>query len=235
MKTDPSKNIAHAQEWSQFWQMITSWFSFFLRNFRKVSPVILSMVIFTLIYLSKCNSDSNLDGIDHFNAGDYEAALKSYSEFLMLYPDDIKTRYNRARCFEALGDDVNAEIDYNEVLEREPYHINALLGLSQIYYRKNDFQTSINLTERVVMIDEQNFLAHYYSGRAYHKVGYWLHALKCYNRVIELNPEYGYAYFHRSSVMISIGLQPMGCNDLQAAVSLNVDGAREALKKYCGD
>jgi hypothetical protein len=53
--------------------------------------------------------------------------------------------------------------------------------------------------------------------------------------VIELNPEYGYAYFHRSSVMISIGLQPMGCNDLQAAVSLNVDGAREALKKYCGD
>jgi hypothetical protein len=35
--------------------------------------------------------------------------------------------------------------------------------------------------------------------------------------------------------MISIGLQPMGCNDLHAAVSLNVDGAQEALEKYCSD
>lgn len=235
MKTDPTKSMAHTQEWTQFWHILISWVSFFLHKFRRVSPVILGMVIFAFIYLSKCNSDSNLDGIDYYNAGDYEAALRSYNEFLMLYPHDIKTLYNRARCFEALGDDVKAENDYNEVLKRDHYHVNALLGLSQVYYRKEDFQTTVNLTESVLLVEEDNFLAHYYSGRAYHKVGYWLHALKSYNRAIELNPEYGYAYFHRSSVMISIGMRPMGCHDLQAAVFFNIEGAQEALEKYCSD
>jgi tetratricopeptide (TPR) repeat protein len=235
MKADSAKHIAYTREWTPFLKVFIRYSSLFLGYFKKLSPVIMGMVIFTFIYLGKCNDDSNLDGIDHFNAGDYDAALKSYNEFLLLYPHDIKTLYNRARCFEALGDDVKAENDYNEVLKRDHYHVNALLGLSQVFYRKEDFQTTINLAESVLLVEEDNFLAHYYTGRAYHKVGYWLSALKCYNRVIELNPEYGYAYFHRSSVMISLGLKPMGCHDLQAAVFLNVEGAQEALEKYCSD
>ena len=202
---------------------------------KAISPVLLGMLIFTVVYLNKCNNDGNLDGIAYFNQGKYTKALNHYNEFLLLYPNDVKTLYNRGRCFEVMGNDQKAQADYSRVLELEPYHVNALLGLSQIFYREEDFQTTINLTESVIMVDEDNFLAYYYTGRAYHKVGYWLHALKCYNRVIELNPDYGFAYFHRSSVMISIGLKPLGCHDLQAAVALNVEGAEEALRKYCSE
>ena len=233
MKTDPTKHITYAQEWSQLAKSLFSSIKYIVDNFLKVSPVILGMLAFTFFYLGKCNSDSNLDGIDYFNQGDYAAAMKSYNEYLLLNPHDIKTLYNRARCFEALGDDDSAEKDYNEVLDREPYHVNALLGLSQIFYRREDFQTAINLSEAAILVEDENFLAHYYTGRAYHKVGYWLHALKCYNRVIELNPEYGNAYFHRSSVRISIGMRPFGCLDLRAAKELGVEGAKEALEKYC--
>lgn len=235
MKTDSTKHIAHTQEWSQLAKLLSSRLFIFLKNLKKISPVIIGMLVFTFFYLSKCNNDSNLDGIDYFNKGDYAAALESYNEYLLLNPDDIKTLYNRARCFELLGNDAKAEMDYNEVLDREPFHVNALLGLSQIFYRKEDFQSTINLTESVIMVEENNFLAHYYTGRAYHKVGYWLHALKCYNRVIELNPDYGNAYFHRSSVMISIGMLPLGCHDLKAALELGIEGSKEALDKYCSN
>lgn len=235
VNTESTKQVTSSHELKRISITILSALSVIFHIIKRISPVILGMVIFTFIYLSKCNNDSNLDGIENFNKGNYTSALKSYNEFLLLHPHDIKTLYNRARCFEVIGDDIKAEMDYNEVLEREPFHVNALLGLSQIFYRKDDFQATINLAESALMVDDQNYLAYYYAGRAYHKVGYWLSALKCYNNVIELNPDYGYAYFHRSSVMISIGLTPLGCNDLQAAVSLNVDGAQEALEKYCGD
>jgi len=234
MKTDSNEHIAYTREWSQLAKALYSGLRYVLRNAVRISPVILGIFAFTFFYLSKCSSDSNLEGIDYYNQGDYHAALNSYNKFLMLYPDDIKTLYNRARCYEALGDEASAEIDYDAVLAREPYHVNALLGLSQIYYRGEDYQTAINLSESVIMVEEDNFLAYYYTARAYHKVGYWMHALKCYNRVIELNEDYGNAYFHRSSVMISIGFKPLGCRDLRTAEALNVEGAKEALRKYCG-
>jgi len=208
---------------------------FFLmyRKLHHISPVLLGMAIFALIYLNKCNNDGNLDGIDYFNQGEYARALKSYNEFLMLNPNDVKTLYNRGRCFEVMGNDARAEIDYNSVLELDRHHIKALLGLSQVFYRREDYVTTINLAESAIEADPENYMAHYYAGRAYHKISYWLHALKCYNAVIELNPDYGYAYFHRSSVMLSLGLRPMGCHDLKAAVALKVEGAEEALQKYC--
>lgn len=208
---------------------------FVVEKLKNTSPVLLGMVIFSIIYIGKCTNDSNLDGVEYFNMGEYDKALKSYNEFLLLEPHDIKTLYNRGRCYEMLGDDIKAEADYQEVLDRESFHVNALLGMSQIYYRKNDFQTTINLAETAAAADTENYLAHYYAGRAYHKIGYWMSALKCYNRVIELSPDYGNAFFHRSSVMLSIGLMPLGCHDLQTAKTLGVEGADEALKKYCNN
>ncbi len=235
MNSESARHIARNEFVHHTSEAANHFFQLLVQKSKVISPVFLGMLVLTFIYLNKCNNDGNLDGIEYFNQGKYAKALKSYSEFLMLYPNDVKTLYNRAVCYEAMGNDLKAEEDYNSVLELEPYHENALLGLSQIFYRREDFQTTINLTESVVMFDKENFLAYYYTGRAYHKVGYWLHALKCYNRVIELNPDYGFAYFHRSSVMISIGLKPLGCHDLQAAVALHVEGAEEALQKYCTD
>jgi tetratricopeptide (TPR) repeat protein len=218
-----------------FLNNLASPFQYLFRKSRHISPVLLGMAVFALIYLNKCNNDGNLDGIDYFNQGEYAKAIKSYDEFLLLNPHDVKTLYNRGRCYEVMGNDDKAEMDYDRVLELEPYHANALLGLSQVFYRKEDYVTAINLAESAATTEPENYMAHYYAGRAYHKIEYWLDALKCYNAVIELNPDYGYAYFHRSSVMLSLGLRPMGCHDLKAAVALNVEGAEEALQKYCSD
>ena len=70
----------------------------------------------------------------------------------MLNPSDIKTLYNRGRCHEVMGNDSIAEIDYNKVLEYDHYHVNALLGLSQIFYRREDYVTTINLAESAASV-----------------------------------------------------------------------------------
>jgi tetratricopeptide (TPR) repeat protein len=193
----------------------------------------MGMAAFTIFYVSKCGSQSHLKGVDYFNEGKYVAALDCYNEYLMLHPHHTSTLYNRGRCNELLNEPEKAMRDYNEVLRRDPDHVNALLGLSQILYADGDYQTAISLCQHATLVDSENYLAHYYLARALHKSGKLSSALDSYNLAIDLNPDFGFAYFHRSSVMLSFGFLPYGCYDLQTAVYLNVEGAEEALEKYC--
>lgn len=208
-------------------------FNNFFSRFQYTSTVVMGMAAFTIFYVSKCGSQSHLKGVDYFNEGKYVAALDCYNEYLMLHPHHTSTLYNRGRCHELLNEPEKAMRDYNEVLRRDPDHVNALLGLSQILYADGDYQTAISLCQHATLVDSENYLAHYYLARALHKSGKLSSALDSYNLAIDLNPDFGFAYFHRSSVMLSFGFLPYGCYDLQTAVYLNVEGAEEALEKYC--
>lgn len=204
-----------------------------IENARMTSPVMAGMILFGLIYISKCSNHSHLDGIRHFDEGNYTKALKCYNEYLTLHPHHLQTLYNRARCYDILGQHENAEIDYLQVIERQRDHVNALLGLSQIYYFREDYKGALGFTRQATLNEPENYLAQYYHGRACHKLGMLSDALDAYNMCIDLNPDYGFAYFHRSSVMLSFGLLPFGCYDLKTAVLLHVEGAEDAYEKYC--
>jgi len=200
---------------------------------RFISPYSIGMLIFLIIYIRLCTNDSNVDGNYYFDQGNYQKALKLYDEYLELYPHDVKTLYNRGRCYEELGFPSRAAEEYKQVLDRDPGNIKALLSLSQYYYNSGKYPSAINLCQAAINIEKDNYLAHYFKARAHHKNGDFNEALEEYNNVIDINPDFGFAYFQRSSLMLSIGLKPYGCYDLQTADSLHVEGAHEAYLKYC--
>ncbi len=200
---------------------------------RKISPIFLTIIVFIILYIRLCANTSDLKGNKYFEQGNIEAAIESYNEYLMLYPNDIETLYNRGRCFELQGNIPRAKEDYNKVLDLDSENVKALLSLSQLYYNEGNYRLSISICKNVIQIDDQNYLAHYFLARSYHKDHDQLHALNSYNTTIDLNPDFGFAYFQRSSLMFSIGLDPCGCYDLKMADTLKVEGALKALKKYC--
>ena len=202
-------------------------------RFSFVSPYILGMTVFAFFYIRMCTNDSNLDGDKLFEMGEFDAALKCYNEYLMLHPTHIKTLYNRGRCYDALGFKDKASMDYEEVLDRDPNNVKALVSLSQYYYHLENYQAAANLSSYAAMLEEDNYLAHYHHARASHKLGLISDALNAYNMTIHHNPDFGFAYFQRSSILISLGYNPFGCHDLRVAKRLQVKGAEEALAKYC--
>ena len=105
--------------------------------------------------------------------------------------------------------------------------------MSHYHYKKENYKSALLYSSYATKIDEQNSLAHYYKARAHHKLGQFTDALDEYNNVIDIDPNFGFAYFQRSSLMFSIGVMPFGCYDLRMADSLNVKGASQALKLYC--
>lgn len=198
-----------------------------------INPYFLLIVFFAFMYLRMCTNDSNLEGNKFFEAEEFAEALKHYNEYLLLYPDNVKTLYNRGRCLEVLGKTEESVRDYERVLKLDPDNFKAILSLSQYHYNKEDYEAALLFCSYAVNLDEESALAHYYKARAHHKLGQFNDALDEYNKVIDLDPEYGFAYFQRSSLMFSIGVYAYGCYDLRMADSLNVEGANQALKKFC--
>jgi tetratricopeptide (TPR) repeat protein len=198
-----------------------------------MSPVIFGMLIFGMFYAWLCNSDSNQDGIEYFEAGQYDRAMKSFNNYLMLNPHDTKTLYNRGRCHEILGMTEEAIEDYYNVIDRDPGNISALISCTQALYKMERYESAVCVGEMAVLIDENNYLAQYYNARANHKYGDLVKALKGYNAAIDLNPDFGLAYFQRGSLMLTIGYPPFACYDLKVATNLQVEGASEALELYC--
>jgi tetratricopeptide (TPR) repeat protein len=204
-----------------------------ISSLRNVSPIFLGIFLFSILYIRLCSNTGDVEGNNYFEQGNIEAALDSYNEYLMLYPNDAKTLYNRGRCLELQGNITMAKEDYNQVLDLDPENVKALLSLSQLYYAEGNYRLAITLCKSAVQLDDQNYLAHYFLARAYHKYGDQLHALNSYNATIDINPNFGFAYYQRSSLMFSIGLDPCGCYDLKMADTLKVAGASQALKLYC--
>jgi tetratricopeptide (TPR) repeat protein len=100
-------------------------------------------------------------------------------------------------------------------------------------YRKEDFESVIFYSDKVLDLDKSNEMAYYYKGRAQHKIGKMQDALNNFNTAINLNPDFGEAYFNRGAINLYLKRKSSACEDLSKAKSLNVSGAAEAYRKNC--
>jgi tetratricopeptide (TPR) repeat protein len=58
-------------------------------------------------------------------------------------------------------------------------------------------------------------------------------ALKAYGNAIQLDGNYGQAYFNRALLKIALDRTKLACEDLRRAVALDYPGAQDSLEKYC--
>jgi tetratricopeptide (TPR) repeat protein len=76
-------------------------------------------------------------------------------------------------------------------------------------------------------------LASLLKGRALHQLGMPEDALKAYGNAIQLDGNYGQAYFNRALLEIALDRTKLACEDLRRAVALDYPGAQDSLEKYC--
>ncbi len=69
-------------------------------------------------------------------------------------------------------------------------------------------------------------------GNANYKKGDMKNALLDYSITIKMKDSYAEAYFQRALVKNSTG-DATGCDDFKKAIKLELDGAKEAFRKYC--
>lgn len=190
--------------------------------------------IVILIFFSACKDERSTEGDKYFARGDYEKAVQFYNEYISLYPEHIKSIYNRGRAYEELGQHDKAMQDFRHVLKREPNHVRALLSLANDFYvRKKDYENTIFYADKVLEQDQKNALAFILKGRAQQKLGQLTPALSSYNNAISVNKNYAEAYISRGSLRLAAKQPDKACNDFETAAALGSEQANQLLSKYC--
>ncbi len=62
----------------------------------------------------------------------------------------------------------------------------------------------------------------------------WEGAENDYNKLLEINPKHGHAYYNRSLIKLHFGDQRGGCNDLYKAWECGYNISLETIKHNCG-
>lgn len=86
------------------------------------------------------NRSSALAGIAmiQMKEEDYKNAIKSFNAALQLDPDNLEHRCNRAMCYLKTNAFDDSEFEYRTVLDKSPCHLDALVGISEVYIRMGD-------------------------------------------------------------------------------------------------
>ncbi len=192
----------------------------------------LFFILFAGLIVS-CEQQASGEGDILFQSGDFEGAIRAYSDYLELYPTDVKTLYNRGRSYEEMELFELSIKDFQAVLEEDKDNLQANLSVGSYFYRKQDYDNASYYFAIAVQAHESNAQAHFLQARAFHKVGKKKEAMGGYNKALSLNPELGEAYLYRGALRTFMKQRSKACQDYQQAKALDVVEAEIQIKSFC--
>jgi tetratricopeptide (TPR) repeat protein len=184
-------------------------------------------------FLSSCSEKKSNPADRYFEKKEYDQAIKGYSENLKTKPNDFKVLYNRGRAYQEQGDFQNAQTDFESALKLDPSNFQVLLSLSTIHLDQKSYASALLYATKAEEIPGAPAMASFLKGRALHQLGMPEDALKAYGNAIQLDKNFGQAYYNRRLLKIALERKRLACDDFKLAMVLEYPGASDAFKKYC--
>lgn len=191
------------------------------------------VILGLLLTIFSCSGKKTIEGDQYYDQGEYTKALESYDKFLKIYPRNIKTRYNRARTYEKLGNNIEAKKDLIYLMELEPNHLLGRITLGELKFKDADYEGAQYEFDQAVESHKGNSLAYAYRAKANQKLGKPRKAYADYGVAIRLDPSNGMAYLYRGTLNISQKKKSAACKDFSKANDLGIKEANQAIEKYC--
>lgn len=186
-----------------------------------------------ILLLVGCGEVATSEGDSLFENGEYEQAVKVYTDLLATDPENTSYLYNRGRSFEELGILNKAKADFEKIIKVDPKHINSFLSLSKIAYEEKRYSKALIHASTAVKQNENSAKAHFLSARAAHQLGYADQALEFYNNAISIDRSYGEAFLYRGALKVGKSRFKSACEDFKRAKALDTEGADSAISDYC--
>ena len=119
--------------------------------------------------------------------------------------DQLQIQFEQGLALHRQGDLVKAKLLYEEVIQRNPNHFDALHLLGAIAAQHQDCEAALGFFEKALAVDQSAASIFYNRGNVYSQIGYWDLALADFNRAIEKEPTYAQAYSNRGIVLQELG------------------------------
>lgn len=180
-----------------------------------------------------CSEPKSNPADSYFEKGQFEEAVLNYTEELKFKPADVKILYNRGRAYQEMGKFNEARVDYESALKQDPNNFQVLLSLATIQLEEKNYASALLYATKAEEIAGAPAMASFLKGRALHQLGMAEDALKAYENAIQLDRNFGQAYFNRGILRVALERTKQACEDFKLAAVLDYPGAAESLAKYC--
>ena len=127
---------------------------------------------------------------------DFDLATRLFKRVLKEHPDSIEVMHELASTYVRSGQDGQALLVCQQILEKDRNDFGALVSLGGIYRRLGRYEESVSVLERALALDENGVQTYYNLGFTYKQMGRYDDALECFNNVIEDDPTDILAYNH---------------------------------------
>jgi len=127
---------------------------------------------------------------------DFDLATRLFKRVLKEHPDSIEVMHELASAYVRSGQDCQALLVCQQIIEKDRNDFGALVSLGGIYRRLGRYEESVSVLERALALDENSVQTYYNLGFTYKQMGRYDDALECFNNVIEDDPTDILAYNH---------------------------------------
>ena len=154
-------------------------------------------------------------------ARDFSLAERLYKGFLRNNPHDIPVLSELGSVYVRSGKDTEALDVYQKIIEKDGGNFNALNSLAGIYRRLKRYDESIAVLETALVTGEDDNAVYYNMGYTNKLMGNKEEGAKCFQRVIDENPNDVLAYNHLGSIQAARGEHAKALNTYAKALQLD--------------
>lgn len=140
-------------------------------------------------------------------------------------PRELQAVFRRAVAFHQEGNLLGARRAYEELLEAEPSHADALHLLGVVAAQTGDPRRAVDLIGKALELDPHNPAAHGNLGSVLHGLRRLDAALACYDRAIAINPHFAQALLLRGNLLHELGRLDAALESYERVIAIQPDSA----------
>jgi tetratricopeptide (TPR) repeat protein len=160
-----------------------------------------------------------LRGEKSYRNGDFNAAIRCFTEAIRLKPEFADAYRDRGMAYEKKDDHDKAIADYNEAIRLRPHYAAAYDSRGNAYDNKGEYDRAIADYREAIRLNPHDASPYYNRGIALARKGDFDKAIADYTEAIRLKPDFAAAYRHRGMAYGKKG-------DLDKASADNAEAAR---------
>ncbi len=165
-------------------------------------------------------------GIDSYQKGHYDDAIKDFSEAIQLNPKDADIYYNRGVAKDNLGDYNAAVADYDQAIKLNPEYAHAYCNRGNARDNLGEYAAAVADFSEAIRLNPKDATAYNNRGNAKVRLGDYNAAVADFSKAIKLNPEYAMVYNNRGITKARLGNYNAAVADYDEAIKLNPEYAR---------
>lgn len=151
----------------------------------------LTGLCFLILSLNSCFFDKELKQDEH---------IESFRDRMLHVLDSLDKPVERIKAVETILEEIKNDKDIITERKKNNIIIEGLFHISNEYYKLEQFDSAIKVSNDILTINPQNAGAYYNRGVAYQAKQELAHALEDYTKAIDLKTDYIDAYYNRGLV-----------------------------------